>query len=242
MKSRRIILFLESLIIPVIFTLLVIIITRTEEGGGGRGRGSQLIMLGDLTGFLALYSLLIVVLIGIPFSRNWISKKLKVKGRETINLHCDLATFVLIISIIHVIILSFTNKWNEYFSFYNIYPKVFLPIDEFFSKNLGLTFGVWALFFMILAGISGYFKAKMYKAVGRRIFLITQDITIISLIIVVLHSWIDGRITSENLAIFIINATLVAIVLSIWLIDQGLTIKKNCNRRNRNKQKKSIEA
>jgi len=44
--------------------------------------------------------------------------------------------------------LSQTDKWEDYFSFYTLYPKVFLPIEGFFSSNLGLTFGVWALFFM----------------------------------------------------------------------------------------------
>ncbi|MHA1303097.1 MAG: hypothetical protein ACTSQE_06095 [Candidatus Heimdallarchaeaceae archaeon] len=239
--GRRINILITSLIIPFLLTIMMLIFARLGEGGRGKGGGSFLVLLGDLTGFFALYSLILVMLIGVPMVQVWFSKKTSLKRKDFVNLHCDLAIVTLIFSITHVVILAQTSKWDEYIDFYSIYPKIFLPIEGFFSNNLGLTFGVWALFFMFIATLSGYFRGKVYRSVGRRIFLLTQDITVISLIIIVLHALLIGRITSENMIVFIFLVVISSLFLIAWVWSQVKDIQKYIKKKQKRKKNKTSE-
>ncbi|MHA1686508.1 MAG: hypothetical protein ACTSYD_08900 [Candidatus Heimdallarchaeaceae archaeon] len=213
-------------IVPLILTLLTLIASSAFEGGQGKGNGGQELLPGTLTGFFAFYALVLVMIIGVPIVQIRLVKWFKIKKKNFTQMHCDLAIVTIIVSILHVILLSQTDKWEDYFNFYTIYPKIFLPIEEFFSINLGLTFGVWALLFMFIAGLAGYFRRKIYRSLGRRIFLFTQDLTVIGLIIVVIHADILGRITNKSAFALAMLVAFTAIFGVFWLWNQICDIRK----------------
>ncbi len=187
-------------------------------GGGGRGGESDAYLAwGEIIGFLALYSLILVFILGIPSIQKYLAKKYSLRRKDLVQLHCDLGLFTLATTYIHLLLLSFSIKWQDYFSWWEIYPKTYFPLDSLWSKEMGLTLGFWAGFMMLIATVTGYIRKYIYRYFGRKFFIYLQDLTVISIVGVIFHGLDIGKTIEHNgwlQLVLIISCTAVFIA---WL-------------------------
>ncbi len=242
-----------SVIIIIIITFLtlsttsILSSTNTTYGGHGIGKGKNADQsingieatndinynLGEIFAFLAFYSMIMMFITGIPKFQRYISKNTKFKSSNIALMHRDLGYVTMSMVYLHLLFLSLTEKWMEYFSYWEIYPKIFYPLGDITSINYSLSLGFIAGFIMLLASIFGVLRKLFYKKWGKGILVYVQDITVISIILVTLHALYIGKLLKRNTTLQIIIIILVVTILIYWTyykIDRHITIKRKKQR------------
>ncbi len=208
-----------SLIFSAVVVFSTAIFERVVEATEETTKNGSSNPIAAIIGLFGSFLFLQAFVIGIPSVQKWLRKKRNMSRKQFLQLHCDVATTATISIIIHVIFVSLMPAYSDRISWYSIYPWFYSGFSKSWNnEELSFTLASWALFFMIIATIVGYYKNWIYKHYSRRTFIIIQNFTIISLINVTLHEITVGSITKKNIVMYYFVIAIGIILFSLWII------------------------